>query len=57
MSAMLTRKEVAARLNVTVQWLKDNATQGPPYYKLSPGAVRYDEDELANWLRQRKARQ
>ena len=51
---MLTRDEVAKRLGVSTRWLIRNASDGPAYYKLPGGTIRYSEDDLANWLRQRK---
>lgn len=51
---MLTRQEVADRLGVSKQWLIRNAEQGPSYYKLPGGTIRYSEDDLSSWLRQRR---
>lgn len=51
---MLTRKQVAARLGVSVRWLEDNAKTGPSYYQLSPKTIRYAEKDVENWLRQRR---
>lgn len=51
---MLTRKQVAARLGVTVRWLEDNAAQGPSFYRLSPKTIRYNEKDVENWMRQRR---
>ena len=51
---MLSRQEVADRLGVSKQWLIRNAEQGPDYYKLPGGTIRYSESDLNNWLRQRK---
>jgi predicted DNA-binding transcriptional regulator AlpA len=51
---MLSREEVAKRLGVSTRWLIRNAEQGPDYYKLPGGTIRYSEADLANWLRQRR---
>lgn len=53
-SAMLSRQEVADRLAVNKQWLIRNATEGPDFYKLPGGTIRYSEIDLNNWLKQRK---
>lgn len=53
-NAMLSRQEVAERLGVSTRWLIRNAKQGPDYYKLPGGTIRYSEADLANWLRQRR---
>jgi predicted DNA-binding transcriptional regulator AlpA len=54
MQTLLSRQEVADRLGVTKQWLIRNASDGPDYHKLAGGTVRYGEDDLKSWLRQRK---
>jgi len=51
---MLSREEVAKYLGVSTRWLIRNAENGPDYYKLPGGTIRYSEADLANWLRQRK---
>jgi excisionase family DNA binding protein len=51
---MLTRQEVADRLGVSKQWLIRNAAQGPDFYKLPGGTIRYAESDLEKWLKQRK---
>lgn len=53
-NVMLTRKEVAERLGVSTRWLIRNAEQGPDYYKLSGGTIRYSETDLEKWLKQRR---
>lgn len=53
-SAMLSRQEVADRLGVSKQWLIRNAAQGPDFYKLPGGTIRYSEADLTDWLKQRK---
>jgi excisionase family DNA binding protein len=53
-SVMLTRQEVADKLGVSKQWLIRNAEQGPDFYKLPGGTIRYRETDLATWLKQRK---
>lgn len=54
-NVMLTRQEVAERLGVSTRWLIRNADEGPSYYKLPGGTIRYSEADLANWLRQRRS--
>lgn len=53
-SAMLSRQEVAERLGVSKQWLIRHAEQGPDYYKLPGGTIRYREADLESWLKQRR---
>lgn len=53
MSAMLTRKQVAERIGVSVRWLEDNAAIGPSFYRLSTKTIRYAEKDVENWMRQR----
>lgn len=38
---MMTRREVATRLGVSVPWLEENATTGPSYYRLNATTIRY----------------
>lgn len=51
---MLTRQEVAERLGVSTRWLIRNASDGPTYYRLPGGMIRYREADLENWLKQRR---
>jgi len=41
-------------LGVSVQWLETNKGIGPPFYKLSPQTIRYDQEDVEAWLKQRK---
>jgi hypothetical protein len=52
---LLTRKQVAAWLNVSVGWLEENKRIGPSYLKLNATTVRYEPSEVRAWLKQRKA--
>ncbi|GAA1412094.1 hypothetical protein AUR04nite_00010 [Glutamicibacter uratoxydans] len=54
MTSLLTRKQVAEMLGVSVRWLEENRADGPPYYQLGDRTVRYDEADVLNWLRQRR---
>lgn len=64
MGKLLTTREAAERLGFSHTTLnfwrsKSNTTgvpKGPKYVKLSPKTVRYDEDDIAAWIEQRKAR-
>jgi predicted DNA-binding transcriptional regulator AlpA len=51
-SVMLTPKQAARHLNLSVSWLAKRrlAGDGPPYVKLG-GAVRYDEATLRQWMK------
>ncbi|WP_430517306.1 helix-turn-helix transcriptional regulator [Glutamicibacter creatinolyticus] len=52
---MMTRRQVADLLGVSVRWLEENVKIGPPFYKYSPQVVRYNEEDVKAWLRQRKS--
>ena len=49
---LLTPKQAARRLNLSVSWLAKRrlAGDGPPYIKLG-GAVRYAETSLQQWMK------
>ena len=49
---LLTPKQAARRLNLSVSWLAKRrlAGDGPPYVKLG-GAVRYVETSLQQWMK------
>jgi|Deesub1362A_J573_1020465.scaffolds.fasta_scaffold51861_2 excisionase family DNA binding protein len=51
---LLTPKEVAQRLNVSImsihRWVKSNQI---PYVRLSSRIVRFSEQELNKWLKER----
>ena len=51
-SVMLTPKQGARHLNLSVSWLAKRrlAGDGPPYVKLG-GAVRYAEGSLQQWMK------
>lgn len=51
---LLSRQDVAERLGVSTRWLIRNAGDGPSYYKLPGGTIRYRESDLNQWLRQRR---
>jgi predicted DNA-binding transcriptional regulator AlpA len=53
---MLSRKEAADRLGVSVGWLETLHRQGagPAYYKPSPRMVIYDQEDLDRWLESTK---
>ena len=62
MGKLLNTREAAEYLGFAVGTLnvwrsKGNVTgvqKGPRYVKLGPKSVRYDEDDLAQWIEQRK---
>jgi predicted DNA-binding transcriptional regulator AlpA len=49
---LLTPKQAALRLNLSVSWLAKRrlAGDGPPYIKLG-GAIRYAENSLQQWMK------
>jgi predicted DNA-binding transcriptional regulator AlpA len=49
---LLTPKQAARRLNLSVSWLAKRrlAGDGPPYIKLG-GAIRYAENSLQQWMK------
>lgn len=52
MGRKLTTVEVSERTGIASQTLcnwRNIGMYGPPYYKLG-GAVRYDEDDVENWM-------
>jgi predicted DNA-binding transcriptional regulator AlpA len=51
-SVLLTPKQAARHLNLSVSWLAKRrlAGNGPPYFKLV-GAVRYVEASLQQWMK------
>lgn len=50
----MSREELSEWLAIPIRWLADNAHQGPPYYRLSRGMVRYRVSEVEAWLSARK---
>jgi excisionase family DNA binding protein len=52
---LLTPKEVAELLKVTVSWLAKARVrgEGPPYIRIGR-SVRYREEDLIDWLKQRR---
>ena len=63
MGKLLTTREAAEYLGFSHTTLnfwrsKSNISgvqKGPPHVKLGPKAVRYDEDDLAQWVEEKKA--
>jgi predicted DNA-binding transcriptional regulator AlpA len=53
---ILSTKQVAVWWGVSEQWLIDgrNKKYGPPYFRLSPGLIRYRRSELLEWLKERQ---
>ncbi len=51
-STQLTTKEVADRLGVHVQTVKNWRKQGtgPPFFKIGPRLIRYLKTEVDSWL-------
>lgn len=50
----MSRKQLAEWLQIPHRWLADNAHEGPPYYRLSNGMVRYRVNDVEDWLMTRK---
>lgn len=56
-SSFMTRREVAAFLNVSEKWLAQSGrASGPPFYKFG-NHCRYHFDDVLNWARQQRASQ
>lgn len=53
-SPYMTRKQVAAYLNVTEKWLAEYKASGPRFYKFG-SRCRYLRDDVLNWARQQRA--
>lgn len=53
-SPYLTRKQVAAYLNVTEKWLAESKASGPRFYKFG-SRCRYLMDDVLSWARQQRA--
>ncbi len=49
---MITEKELAARLSVSLHTVRNwrYTRQGPTPYKIGERAVRYDPDEVEEWM-------
>lgn len=56
MSEMLTRKQAAEMLGVSVRWLEEHRADGPRFYKPSHRIVRYKKSDVEAWLNQRLVR-
>lgn len=53
-SPFLTRRQVAAMLNVSEKWLAQSGRHsGPRFYKFG-ASCRYHRDDVNNWARQQK---
>jgi len=53
---LLDQKQVAKMIQLSEDTLRDWRWQriGPPFLKISPRCVRYDEKKVLEWLEQRK---
>ena len=53
---MLTPKEAAVRLKVSLSWLAKARMRGdgPPYIRISPRSIRYAEAALIQWMKSRQ---
>ena len=54
--ALLTPKETAERLKVSTSWLAKARMRGdgPPFIKLCPKAIRYNEAVILQWMKSRQ---
>jgi predicted DNA-binding transcriptional regulator AlpA len=55
-SILLTAKETAVRLKVSLSWLAKARMRGdgPPYIQISPRSIRYAEAALLQWMKGRQ---
>jgi len=55
-SILLTAKETAVRLKVSLSWLAKARMRGdgPPYIQISPRSIRYVEATLLQWVKGRQ---
>ena len=55
-SILLTAKETAVRLKVSLSWLAKARMRGdgPPYIQISPRSIRYAEATLLQWMKGRQ---
>lgn len=54
---LLTADDVAARLNVTKDWVWDHSSRKAPYLpviRMSDGVLRYRESDLAEFVNERE---
>jgi predicted DNA-binding transcriptional regulator AlpA len=53
---LLTPKEAATLLKVSVSWLAKARMRGdgPPYIKLCPKVIRYNEAVILQWMKSRQ---
>jgi hypothetical protein len=54
---MLTTQQLADLLGVSSQWLEVGRVKnyGPPYERLGPRLIRYTQNGVVKWLKQRRA--
>jgi predicted DNA-binding transcriptional regulator AlpA len=55
-SPLLTAKEVAARLKVSLSWLAKARMRGdgPPYIQITRRSIRYTEPAIIQWMKSRQ---
>lgn len=51
---MLSRKELALFLNVTDRTIDNYRKKGMPFIQLPSGTIRFNKDEVLEWLRKEK---
>lgn len=52
MENLLTKKDVATLLNLSVSMINKLMTKGLPYIKIGK-SVRFDEESILNWIKER----
>jgi len=48
---MITKKELAQQLKISVPTVDRNMAKGMPYIKLPTGAVRFELENVMKWLK------
>jgi len=51
---MLTKKEIAEYLNVSVPTIDRYMRNGMPHVKLSTGTVRFELDKVKDWIEEQR---
>lgn len=50
---LLKKKEVAERFGISVSSVNNYMRHGMPYYKIGGKLVRFDQEEVENWLKEK----
>ena len=49
----LKKKEVAERFGISVSSVNNYMRQGMPYYKIGVKLIRFNQEEVENWLKEK----